>query len=83
MNRIAISETALTKRIETSFSQEREFFLAGNEAESSAGKMFNRRSYKQNLNFSTPCHKNLDFFCSKRGLSFAGNEVEGSSGKNV
>ena len=37
MNKIAISETLVT-RIGNSFSQEREFFLAGNEVESSSRK---------------------------------------------
>ena len=37
MDRIAISETLAT-RIGNSFSQEREFFLAGKEVEGSSGK---------------------------------------------
>lgn len=52
MNKIAISETLVT-RIGNSFSQEREFFLAGNEVQGSLEIMFHCKSYENSRNYRT------------------------------
>ena len=65
MDRIAISETALAKRIGTSFLKNENSFWQAIKQKVPLEKMFSRKSYKQNRNFSTLCHKNLDFFFSK------------------
>ena len=69
MDSIAISGT-LAVRIGTSFLKNENYFWQAMKQKVLLERMFNRKSYKRNRNFSNSCHKNPEFFFSRTRTLF-------------